>query len=53
MIYLPLDKLTEGRTRTLTLDEQRQVPDTVQPRAEAEAAPVEAAPDASRERGAR
>ena len=25
MIYLPLDKLTEGRTRTLTLDEQRQV----------------------------
>ena len=26
MIYLPLDKLTEGRTRTLTLDEQRQVP---------------------------
>ncbi len=54
MIYLPLDKLTEGRTRTLTLDEQRQVPDTVQPRAEAdEAAPVEAASDASRERGAR
>ncbi len=34
MIYLPLDKLTEGRTRTLTLDEQRQVPDTVQPRAD-------------------
>ncbi len=33
MIYLPLDKLTEGRTRTLTLDEQRQVPATVQPRA--------------------
>ena len=54
MIYLPLDKLTEGRTRTLTLDEQRQVPDTVQPRAEAGgAAPVEAAPDANRERGSR
>ena len=29
MIYLPLDKLTEGRARTLTLDEQRQVPATV------------------------
>src|SRR4029078_1333256 len=26
MLYLPLDKLTEGRARTLTLDEQRQVP---------------------------
>jgi len=32
MLYLPLDKLTEGRARTLTLDEQRQVPATVQPR---------------------
>lgn len=53
MIYLPLDKLTEGRTRTLTLDEQRQVPDTVQPRAEDEAAPAGAASDASRERGSR
>jgi membrane protease subunit HflK len=53
MIYLPLDKLTGGRTRTLTLDEQRQVPDTVQPRAETEAAAVEVAPDASRERGSR
>ena len=39
--------------RTLTLDEQRQVPDTVQPRAETEAAAVEIAPDASRERGSR
>ena len=53
MIYLPLDKLTEGRTRTLTLDEQRQVPDTVQPRAETEAAPIEVVPEASRERGSR
>lgn len=54
MIYLPLDKLTEGRTRTLTRDEQRQVADTVQPRVAAEAAPAEAAaPDARRERGTR
>jgi modulator of FtsH protease HflK len=28
MIYLPLDKLTERRLQTLTLDEQRQVPAT-------------------------
>ena len=54
MIYLPLDKLSEGRTRTLTLDEQRQVPATVQPRAAAtEAASAEAAPAAARERGTR
>ncbi len=49
MIYLPLDKLTEGRARTLTLDEQRQVPATVQPRessaAEAPAATVESRRD--------
>ncbi|HEX9207698.1 MAG TPA: FtsH protease activity modulator HflK [Steroidobacteraceae bacterium] len=38
MLYLPLDKMSEGRARTLTLDEQRQVPATVQPR-EAAAAP--------------
>jgi membrane protease subunit HflK len=32
MLYLPLDKLTEGRARSLTLDEQRQVPATAPPR---------------------
>jgi modulator of FtsH protease HflK len=53
MIYLPLDKLTEGRTRTLTLDEQRQMPATVQPRAATEEAAAEAAPEARRERGTR
>jgi len=31
MIYLPLDKLTERRMQTLTLDEQRQVPATRAP----------------------
>jgi membrane protease subunit HflK len=54
MLYLPLDRLTEGRARTLTLDEQRQVPATVQPRdttagAESPAATVES----RRERGTR
>jgi membrane protease subunit HflK len=55
MIYLPLDKLSEGRTRTLTLDEQRQVPATVQPRASVavEDVPAAATPEARRERGAR
>lgn len=54
MIYLPLDKLAEGRTRTLTLDEQRQVPATVQPRAAGtEEAPEAAVPDAARARGTR
>jgi len=55
MIYLPLDKLTEIRARTLTLDEQRQVPATQAPR------PAQEAPTATtietsretRERGAR
>jgi membrane protease subunit HflK len=56
LIYLPLDKLTEGRTRTLTLDEQRQVPATV-PARESAALPAEV-PAAStvesrRDRGAR
>jgi membrane protease subunit HflK len=55
MIYLPLDKLSEGRTRTLTLDEQRQVPATVQPRASVavDDVPAAAAPEARRERGTR
>ena len=37
LIYLPLDKLTEGRARTLTLDEQRQVPATAPAREAAQA----------------
>jgi membrane protease subunit HflK len=54
MVYLPLDKLSEGRTRTLTLDEQRQVPATVQPRAAADEAQADVVvPEARRERGAR
>ncbi len=54
MIYLPLDKLTEGRARTLTLDEQRQVPATVPPRETAVAPDAPAATvDARRERGTR
>ena len=54
MIYLPLDKLTDGRARTLTLDEQRQIPATVQPRDETAASETPAATvDARRERGTR
>jgi hypothetical protein len=54
MIYLPLDKLSEGRTRTLTLDEQRQVPATVQPRAAVtDEAAVTVTPEAPRARGTR
>jgi membrane protease subunit HflK len=55
LIYLPLDKLTEGRARTLTLDEQRQVPATIQPRAaavEQELAPASTV-ESARERGSR
>lgn len=55
MIYLPLDKLTEGRARTLTLDEQRQVPATIQPRevtATPEVAPASTV-ESPRERGTR
>ncbi len=44
MIYLPLDQLSKGRERTLTLDEQRQVPATMQPRAAA-AAPAAPEPE--------
>jgi modulator of FtsH protease HflK len=51
MIYLPLDKLTERRSQTLTLDEQRQVPATRAP------APVQQEPvqtiETRRERGTR
>jgi membrane protease subunit HflK len=54
MIYLPLDKLSENRARTLTLDEQRQVPATVQPRAQAaEEAAVTVTPETARARGTR
>jgi membrane protease subunit HflK len=53
MIYLPLDKLTEGRTRTLTLDEQRQVPATAPAaRTTPETATVSTV-EATRERGTR
>jgi len=51
MIYLPLDKLTERRTQTLTLDEQRQVPATRAP-AEQPRESVETV-EARRERGNR
>ena len=55
MIYLPLDKLTEGRARTLTLDEQRQLPATASPRDSAGTAAEtpSATVDARRERGTR
>ncbi|HET7204866.1 MAG TPA: FtsH protease activity modulator HflK [Steroidobacteraceae bacterium] len=53
MIYLPLDKLTEGRTRTLTLDEQRQVPATIQPRESSAAEAPAATVESRRERGNR
>jgi membrane protease subunit HflK len=54
MIYLPLDKLSEGRARTLTLDEQRQVPATVQPRAQVNEEPaVTVTPESARARGTR
>ena len=54
MLYLPLDRLTEGRARTLTLDEQRQVPATVQPRETAGEAETPAATvESRRERGTR
>jgi membrane protease subunit HflK len=50
MIYLPLDKLTERRLQTLTLDEQRQ---SAEARAPAEPVETDQAADARRERGAR
>ena len=53
LIYLPLDKLTERRTQTLTLDEQRQVPATRAPAAVPP--PLESVEtiEARRERGSR
>jgi membrane protease subunit HflK len=53
MIYLPLDKLTEGRVRTLTLDEQRQVPATVPARESSAAETPAATVESRRERGNR
>ena len=54
MIYLPLDKLGEGRTRTLTLDEQRQVPATAPQRDAASATDAPSATvESRRERGSR
>jgi modulator of FtsH protease HflK len=53
MIYLPLDKLTEQRTRTLTLDEQRQIPATVPARQPAPDAAQTTTVEATRERGTR
>jgi membrane protease subunit HflK len=50
MIYLPLDKLTERRTQTLTLDEQRQVPATRAPATQPES--IETV-ESRRERGTR
>jgi membrane protease subunit HflK len=53
MIYLPLDKLSEQRSRTLTLDEQRQVPATAPAaRTSPETASVSTV-EAPRERGTR
>jgi len=49
VMYLPLDKLTERRTQTLTLDEQRQSPAA---RAPAEP-PADDTVDVRRERGTR
>jgi membrane protease subunit HflK len=53
MIYLPLDKLTEGRTRTLTLDEQRQVPATAPAARTTPEVPAVSTVEATRERGTR
>jgi len=53
MIYLPLDKLTEQRTRTLTLDEQRQIPATAPAKQPAVDASATTTVEATRERGTR
>jgi membrane protease subunit HflK len=52
MLYLPLDKLLERRTPTLTLDEQRQSPAARAPAQQATETPVETV-EARRERGTR
>ncbi|HEX7373841.1 MAG TPA: FtsH protease activity modulator HflK [Steroidobacteraceae bacterium] len=53
MLYLPLDKLTEQRTRTLTLDEQRQIPATAPAPRAAPDVPSTTTIEATRERGSR
>jgi membrane protease subunit HflK len=54
LIYLPLDKLTEGRARTLTLDEHRQVPATAPAREAAQAEiPSASTVESRRDRGTR
>jgi membrane protease subunit HflK len=56
MLYLPLDKLLQERARTLTLDEQRQVPATTPQRevtVPPEGSPDTGTPEARRERGTR
>jgi membrane protease subunit HflK len=52
MIYLPLDKLTERRQQTLTLDEQRQSPATRAPATASAAEQLETV-ESRRERGTR
>jgi membrane protease subunit HflK len=53
MLYLPLDKMMERRTPTLTLDEQRQVPATAAPRPAASTEEAAATVESRRERGTR
>jgi membrane protease subunit HflK len=53
MLYVPLDKLTEQRSRTLTLDEQRQIPATAPAPRQVQDVPSAGTVEASRERGAR
>jgi membrane protease subunit HflK len=53
MLYVPLEKMMERRKPTLTLDEQRQVPATAQPRAVTAEEPAAATVESTRERGTR
>jgi len=53
MLYVPLEKMMERRKPALTLDEQRQVPATAQPRAVAVEEPAAATVESTRERGTR
>ena len=56
LIYLPLDKLTEGRARTLTLDEQRQSSSAApqrEPSVTVQDLPAAGAAEPRRERGTR
>jgi membrane protease subunit HflK len=53
MLYVPLEKMMERRKPALTLDEQRQVPATAQPRAVPAEEPAAATVESTRERGTR